>query len=152
MSNEHRVRAGGSEHADFPQRGKSAPIQASLSSPSERNHARSAFIGAPSPQPSPLSQKRGIFGKEGKLTTELERIKILESKISHVIEFINKLMGENEKLKQQVKELKAEKKSFEEQAQKMGKIDEEMKTYQKEREAVKGKIEAIISQIDRIGI
>jgi FtsZ-binding cell division protein ZapB len=86
------------------------------------------------------------------LTTELERIKILESKISHVIEFINKLMGENEKLKQQVKELKAEKKSFEEQAQKIGKLDEDLKIYQKEREAMKGKIEAIISQIDRIEI
>ena len=86
------------------------------------------------------------------MTTELERIKILESKISHVIEFINKLMGENEKLKQQVKELKAEKKSFEEQAQKIGKLDEDLKVYQKEREAIKGKIEAIISQIDRIEI
>ncbi len=86
------------------------------------------------------------------MTTELERIKILESKISHVIEFINKLMGENEKLKQQVKELKAEKKSFEEQAQKIGKLDEDLKIYQKEREAMKGKIEAIISQIDRIEI
>jgi chromosome segregation ATPase len=86
------------------------------------------------------------------LTTELERIKILESKISHVIEFINKLMGENEKLKQQLKELKAEKKNFEDQAQKIGKLDEDLKTYQKEREAIKGKIEAIISQIDRIGI
>ena len=86
------------------------------------------------------------------MTTELERIKILESKISHVIEFINKLMGENEKLKQQVKELKAEKKSFEEQAQKIGKLDEDLKVYQKEREVIKGKIEAIISQIDRIEI
>ncbi len=86
------------------------------------------------------------------MTTELERIKILESKISHVIEFINKLMGENEKLKQQLKELKAEKKNFEDQAQKIGKLDEDLKTYQKEREAIKGKIEAIISQIDRIGI
>ena len=82
----------------------------------------------------------------------MERIKILESKISHVIEFINKLMGENEKLKQQLKELKAEKKNFEDQAQKIGKLDEDLKTYQKEREAIKGKIEAIISQIDRIGI
>jgi hypothetical protein len=61
-------------------------------------------------------------------------------------------MGENEKLKQQVKELKAEKKSFEEQAQKIGKLDEDLKIYQKEREAMKGKIEAIISQIDRIEI
>jgi hypothetical protein len=44
-----RVRVGGSEHADFPQRGKSAPIQPSLFSPSERNHARSGFIGDSSP-------------------------------------------------------------------------------------------------------
>jgi len=43
------VRVEGSSHADFPQRGKSAPIQPSLFSPSERNHARSGFIGAASP-------------------------------------------------------------------------------------------------------
>jgi hypothetical protein len=43
------VRIEGSLHADFPQRGKSAPIRPSLFSPSERNHARSGLIGASSP-------------------------------------------------------------------------------------------------------
>ncbi len=86
------------------------------------------------------------------MTTELERIKILESKISHVIDFINKLMGENEKLKQQIKELRAEKKNFEEQAQRAGKLDEDLKVYQKERDVIKGKIETIIGQIEKIGI
>ncbi len=86
------------------------------------------------------------------MTTELERIKILESKVSHVIDFINKLMSENEKLKQQIKELKTEKKNYEEQAQRAGKLDEDLKTYRKEREVIKEKIETIIHQIDQIGI
>ncbi len=33
-----------SKHAEFPQRGNSAPIRASLSSPAERSHARSALL------------------------------------------------------------------------------------------------------------
>lgn len=86
------------------------------------------------------------------MTSELERIKILESKVSHVIDFINKLMSENEKLKQQIKELKAEKKNYEELAQKAGKLDEDLKTYRKEREVIKDKVETIIHQIDQIGI
>lgn len=86
------------------------------------------------------------------MTTELERIKILESKISQVIDYIEKLSTENERLKQQLKELRNEKKDFEERAKKTAKLDEDLKRYETEREAVKGKIEAIITQIDKIGI
>jgi len=86
------------------------------------------------------------------LTTELERIKILEGKIGHVIEYINKLSAENDKLKQQIKELRTEKKDMEELARRAGKLDEDLKRYENEREAIKGKIEAIINQIDKLGL
>jgi SMC interacting uncharacterized protein involved in chromosome segregation len=86
------------------------------------------------------------------LTSELERIKILEGKISQVVEYINKLTSENEKLKQLIKDLKAEKKEMDEQAKKAGKLDEDLKRYESEREILKQKIEAIISQIDQLGI
>jgi SMC interacting uncharacterized protein involved in chromosome segregation len=86
------------------------------------------------------------------LTTELERIKILEGKIAHVIEYINKLSTENDKLKQQIKELRTEKKDMEELARRAGKLDEDLKRYENEREAIKGKIEAIINQIDKLGL
>jgi len=86
------------------------------------------------------------------LTSELERIKILEGKISQVIDYINRLTGENEKLRQQIKELRAEKKDIDEQIKKAGKIDADLKRYESEREVLRGKIEAIISQIDQIGI
>jgi len=86
------------------------------------------------------------------LTTELERIKILEGKISQVVEYINTLSTENEKLKQQVKELRTDKTKVEEQSKKLVKLDEEIKKYEDEREIIKGKIEAIINQIDQLGI
>jgi uncharacterized protein YhaN len=86
------------------------------------------------------------------LTTELERIKILEGKITQVVDYIHKLSGENEKLKQQLKELRTEKREFDEQARKIAKLDEDMKKYDEERDAVKGKIEAIIKQIDQLGL
>lgn len=86
------------------------------------------------------------------MTSELERIKILEGKISQVIEYITKLTGENEKLKQQVKELKAGIKEYEEQSKRAGRFEEDLKKYESEREVLKGKIEGIISQIDKIGI
>jgi cell division septum initiation protein DivIVA len=86
------------------------------------------------------------------LTSELERIKILEGKISHVVDYVNKLIQENEKLKQQVRELKTEKKDFEEQARKAGKFGEDLKKYEKEREIIKEKIETVINQIDQLGI
>ena len=86
------------------------------------------------------------------MTTELERIKILEGKISQVVEYVNKLAGENEKLKGLVKELKAEKAKSEEQAKRAARLDDELKKYESDREAVKNKIEALIGQIDQLGL
>jgi cell division protein FtsB len=84
------------------------------------------------------------------LTSELERIKILEGKISQVVEYVDKLVNENEKLKQQIKDLRTEKKNFADQARRIGKLDENLKTYEKEREVIKERIETIINQIDQI--
>ncbi len=86
------------------------------------------------------------------MTTELERIKILEGKISQVVDYIHKLTAENDKLKSQLKELRAEKKDFEDQNRKIARLDEDVKKYESERDAVKGKIEAIINQIDQLGL
>jgi len=86
------------------------------------------------------------------VTTELERIKVLEGKIGHVIDYVNKLAGENDKLRQQLKDLRAEKKDTEELARRSGKLDEELKRYDNERELLKSKIEALIGQIDKLGI
>ena len=86
------------------------------------------------------------------MTSELERIKILEGKISQVVDYINKLKKENEKLRQQLKELKVERKSFEEKARRADKIDESLKQYENERKIMKGKVETIINQIDQLGI
>jgi len=86
------------------------------------------------------------------LTNELEIIKILEGKIAHVIDYINKLSAENEKLRQQTKDLRAEKKDMEELIKRAGKLDEDVKRYENERELIKGKIETIINQIDKLGI
>ncbi len=86
------------------------------------------------------------------MTTEFERIKILEGKISQVIDYIARLTAENDKLKQQVKELKASAKDFDEQAKKTAKYEEELKRCESERDAVRGKVEAIIAQIDKLGI
>jgi len=86
------------------------------------------------------------------LTSELERIKILEGKISQVVEYINRINSENENLKNQVQELKAQKKALGDQARKAGKLDESLKAFEKEREIVKSKIETIIGQIDQLEI
>jgi len=86
------------------------------------------------------------------LTSELERIKILEGKIGQVVDHIHKLTTENDKLKQQLKESRTEKKEIEEGARKLARLDEEMKKYEGEREVLKGKIEAIIGQIDKLGL
>ncbi len=86
------------------------------------------------------------------MTTELDRIKILEGKISQVVEYVNKLGAENEKLRQQLKEFKTEKKELEEQGRKVARLDEELKKSESEREAVKARIEALIGQIDQLGI
>ena len=51
-----------------------------------------------------------------------------------------------------MKELKAEKKKFEDQAREAMRLDENLKKCEKERELIKGKIETIISQIDQLGI
>jgi len=86
------------------------------------------------------------------LTSELERIKILEGKISQVVNYINQLVTENQRLKQELKETKAVKKEFEEQAKRAGKLNENLKGFEEERLALKEKIESIIDQIDQIGI
>jgi len=86
------------------------------------------------------------------LTTELERIKILEGKIGQVVDYVHKLTTENEKLKQQLKELRTEKKEFDDQNRKLVKLDEDVKKLESERDVVKGKIEAIINQIDQLGL
>jgi regulator of replication initiation timing len=86
------------------------------------------------------------------LTSELERIKILEGKIGQVVDHIHKLTAENDKLRQQLKESKTEKKELEDGARKLAKMDEDMKRYEGEREVLKGKIEAIIGQIDKLGL
>jgi FtsZ-binding cell division protein ZapB len=86
------------------------------------------------------------------LTSELERIKILESKVTQVVDYINKLLKENEKLKQQLKELKTEKKDFEDQVKRTEKLDEDLKRYAQDRKIMKEKIETILDQIDQVGI
>lgn len=86
------------------------------------------------------------------MTSELERIKLLEAKISQVVDFIKKLTTENDRLKDQVKELRAERKESEEMARKTAKSEETIKKYEEEREALKGKIEAIIKEIDQLGL
>ncbi len=86
------------------------------------------------------------------MTSELERIKILEGKISQVVEYINKINSENVELKKQVRDLKAEKKTLADEARRAGKLDENLKSFEKEREAIKTKIESIIGQIDQVEI
>lgn len=84
------------------------------------------------------------------MTSELERIKILEGKISQIVEYINKLLSENKRLKKNLKELKEEKNNYVEQAKKAGQLDKSLNIFKKEREAIKEKIETIINQIDLI--
>lgn len=86
------------------------------------------------------------------MTSELERIKILEGKIGQVVDHIRKLTAENDKLKQQLKESRTEKKELEDSARKLARMDEEMKKYEGEREVLKEKIEAIIGEIDKLGL
>jgi predicted nucleic acid-binding Zn-ribbon protein len=86
------------------------------------------------------------------VTSELERIKVLESKIAGVVEHVAKLATENEKLRQQLKDLRAERKDAEEMARRLAKLDDEVKRYDNEREAVKGKIDLLIAQIDKLGV
>ncbi len=86
------------------------------------------------------------------MTSELERIKILEGKVSQIVDYINKLIGENGQLKSQIKDLRAAKKELEEQARKFKNYDSILQDYKNEKEEMKEKIETIISQIDQIGL
>ena len=86
------------------------------------------------------------------MTTELERIKILEGKISQVVEYISKLIAENEKLKAQIKDLKMENKNYIEKAKRTDSLDESVKKLEKDREVLKQKIDTIIEQIYKIGV
>jgi len=86
------------------------------------------------------------------LTNELERIRILEGKISKVVAYINKITAENQKLKHQIKDFKSDKRDFDEQIKKTEKFSEIIEKYGTEREMLKEKIEIIIKQIDDTGI
>ncbi len=86
------------------------------------------------------------------MTSELERIKILEGKISQVVDYLNKLVVENERLKQQIKELKVSNKALTETEKRADRLDESLKKYENEREVIKEKIETLINQIDQLGI
>jgi len=86
------------------------------------------------------------------LTSELERIKILEGKVSQVVDFLNKTVNENERLKEQLKELKTEKKGLIEKEKKAEQLSETIKKYENEREVIKEKIESLINQIDQLGL
>ena len=86
------------------------------------------------------------------MTAEIDRLKVLEGKIGLVIEHITRVTADNDKLKAQVKELRAEKKDMEDLARRAGKLDEDLKRAENERDLVKGRIEAIIGQIDKLGI
>ena len=86
------------------------------------------------------------------MTSELERIKILEGKISQVVDYLNNLVAENEKLKQQLKELKISNKALTETEKRADRLDESLKKYENEREVIKEKIETLINQIDQLGL
>lgn len=86
------------------------------------------------------------------MTSELERIKILEGKISQVVDYLNRLVAENERLKQQTKELKVSNKALTEKEKRADKLDESLRKYENEREVIKEKIETLISQIDQLGL
>lgn len=86
------------------------------------------------------------------MTSELERIKILEGKIGKIVDYINELSVENEKLRRELEEVKKERKNLTLKAKEAGKLSENLKDFQTEREEIKKRIESIIEQIDKIGI
>ncbi|MCJ7680139.1 MAG: hypothetical protein MUP70_05390 [Candidatus Aminicenantes bacterium] len=86
------------------------------------------------------------------MTSEMERIKILEGKISHVVSYVQSVLAENEKLKKTIGELQSNFKTMESKAGEAEKLDQNLKKYEKEREVLKEKIETIIGQIDQLGI
>ena len=138
-----RALAGGQGQPDHP-----APLPASAEDARGRG---SGPRRAGDRRPPQVRARNPTQGGE-KLTSELERIKILEGKIGQVVDHIHKLTTENEKLRQQLKEFRTEKKDFEESTRKIARLDEEMKKYEGERELLKGKIEAIIGEIDKLGL
>ncbi|MBU1338537.1 MAG: hypothetical protein KKD56_05670, partial [Acidobacteria bacterium] len=64
----------------------------------------------------------------------MERIKILEGKISHVINYVQSVLAENEKLKKTIGELQSDIKTMESKAGEAEKLDQNLKKYEKERE------------------
>ena len=77
---------------------------------------------------------------------------IVSEILNKVVEYINKINSEYVQLKKQVQDLKAEKKALGDEARRAGKLDENLKSFEKEREVIKTKIESIIGQIDQLEI
>ncbi|NPV83369.1 MAG: cell division protein ZapB [Candidatus Aminicenantes bacterium] len=86
------------------------------------------------------------------MTSELERIKILEGKITQIVEHFSRLSQENARLKDELKHLKADKKELEERLRKAGSLEEELKRLQEEKEEVRSRIEALITQMEKLGV
>lgn len=86
------------------------------------------------------------------MTSELERIKILEGKITQIVEHFSRLSQENARLKDGFKHLKADKKELEERLRKAGSLEEELKRLQEEQEEVRSRIEALITQMEKLGV
>ena len=68
------------------------------------------------------------------------------------MDFLNKTVTENDRLKEQLKELKAERKGLVEKERKAEHLNETIKKYENEREVIKEKIESLINQIDQLGL
>jgi len=68
------------------------------------------------------------------------------------VDFLNKTVTENDRLKEQLKELKAERKGLVEKERKAEHLNETIKKYENEREVIKEKIESLINQIDQLGL
>lgn len=86
------------------------------------------------------------------MTSELERIKILEGKVVKLVEYLNKVIAENSVLKQKIRDLQAVKKDYEAQSTKFSQLDEQLKELEQEREEIRAKVDALIAQIDELGI
>jgi uncharacterized protein (UPF0335 family) len=86
------------------------------------------------------------------LTSEIERIKILEGKISQIVEHFGRLSSENARLKEDLKQVKGEKKEQEEKLKTFSLMAEELNQLREEKETVKEKLEALIAQIEKLGI
>ncbi|HDJ24323.1 MAG: hypothetical protein B5M54_01480 [Candidatus Aminicenantes bacterium 4484_214] len=86
------------------------------------------------------------------MTSELERIKILEGKVVKLVEYLNKVIAENSVLKQKIRDLQAVKKDYEAQSTKFSQLDAQLKELEQEREEIRAKVDALIAQIDELGI